>query len=170
MQNVYKIKKSIKIPMILSVFLSLPVFWQATSRHLETNMLLIAGLLIFLFYMITINNIIKKVSIDNGSISVTSLWGTKTAKHDEIKNITAITMGSRQFINITTNNSNLVIANNYANFLNMIVNIKDAFPETCAATNIDTLIDNPVNRKNDTLGAWLTVAILVAINLSNFQL
>ena len=68
MQKVYKIKKSLKTPMILGVLISIPVFVDVFQRGYETRILIMASLLVILFYLFTVNNLVKRLTITDSGI------------------------------------------------------------------------------------------------------
>ncbi|HPA83860.1 MAG TPA: hypothetical protein PLJ30_03570, partial [Deltaproteobacteria bacterium] len=61
MDTIYKIKKNLQIPMILATIISIPVFIDVIMAGFELSMLLMALLLMSLFYLLTINNILRRV-------------------------------------------------------------------------------------------------------------
>jgi len=64
MPQVYKIKKAVKAPMVLAVLLSIPVFVDVIASGFATTMLVMAVILMVLFYLFTLNNLIKRVIVD----------------------------------------------------------------------------------------------------------
>ncbi|MCE5275981.1 MAG: hypothetical protein LLG43_12715, partial [Deltaproteobacteria bacterium] len=97
MDQVYKIKKSLKAPMLLAVVISLPVFVDVISSGFPTKTLIMAITLMVLFYLFTLNNLIKRVIVSSGEVSIKSLFGSSRIALDEISRLDGITMGTRQF-------------------------------------------------------------------------
>ncbi|HPS93484.1 MAG TPA: hypothetical protein PK600_03345, partial [Deltaproteobacteria bacterium] len=76
MDQVYKIKKSLKVPMLLAVVISLPVFVDVISSGFPTKTLIMAITLMVLFYLFTLNNLIKRVIVSSGEVSIKGLFGS----------------------------------------------------------------------------------------------
>ena len=76
MPQVYKIKKAVKAPMVLAVILSIPVFVDVIASGFATTMLIMAVILMVLFYLFTLNNLIKRVIVDAQEIVIKGLFGS----------------------------------------------------------------------------------------------
>jgi hypothetical protein len=167
MQQVYKIKKALKTPWILAVIISIPVFIDVLYKGYETKILIMAALLILLFYLFTINNLIKRIAIDTKEITIRSLFGSNRILVDDIKFIDSITIGSRQFITISAKKSSL-IPNTFDDFTGIIDSLCSVAKEEAIGKGLLELREHIVTRKSDITMAWITVILLVLIIL--FQL
>jgi hypothetical protein len=76
MQQVYKIKKALIAPMVLAVLLSIPVFVDVIRSGQTTRVLVMASLLMILFYLFTLNNLLKKIFVGAQKDIIRSLFGT----------------------------------------------------------------------------------------------
>lgn len=167
MQTVYKIKNALKTPMLLAVLISIPVFVDVFRRGYETRILIMASLLVILFYLFTLNNLIKRLTINESGIALKSLFGTNAASFDEIKLIDGISFGSRQFIGITSKKY-LLIPNNFENFETIIDDIRQVAREEVIGQGLIKMREKIVTRKSDITMAWIVVLLLVLCNVILF--
>lgn len=163
MENVYKIKKAHKIPLTLAVLASLPVFTDVLMSDYETGILILIGILILLFYVLTLNNLLRKVTINKDQITVRSLGGTSKVDIEDITSVDGVTMGSRQFITISAGKKNHLITNSYAEFSNLVDDIEQLSLGDRQGEGIRMLKENPVTRTSDITTSWITVILLTLI-------
>ncbi|HOJ13038.1 MAG TPA: hypothetical protein PLS81_03820 [Deltaproteobacteria bacterium] len=167
MKNVYKIKRALVVPMAIALVISLPVFLDVFRRGYETRYVVMASLLVILFYLFTVNNMIKRVVLDETGISLRGLFGTAKAPFDEIKRVDGIRFGSRQFIALTAR-KNLLIPNNFERFSSLVEEIESRVPKETIADGFLHLKEHIVNRKSDITMAWIVVLLLVLCNVLLF--
>ncbi len=169
MDNVYKIKKSLKTPMIIATILSIPVFADVVMKGHETSVLVMAVLLMVLFYLLTVNNILRKVHITDAEISLRGLTGTRRIPVQDIKLIDGMTMGTRQFVSISSKKRHHLIPNSYEDFSGIIEDVEKIAGEGVLGQGIASLKENIIVRKSDVTGAWLAVIVLVIIIFVRFS-
>lgn len=167
MESVYRIKKALRVPLLLSLIVSLPVFWDVFHRGYQTRVVVMASLLVALFYLFTINNLVKRVTIDETGVSIRGVFGTSRAVFDHIKRVDGIRFGARQFIAITEKR-NILIPNTFAGFDSLIDDILAKVPQETVAEGIVSMRENIVSRKSDITMAWIIVIILLFCNILIF--
>jgi len=167
MQKVYKIKKSLKTPMILGVLISMPVFVDVFKRGYETRILIMASLLVILFYLFTVNNLVKRLTITDSGIIMKSLFGSNTAAFQDIKLIDGITFGSRQFIGITSKKY-MLIPNSFEDFAAIIDDMKLVAAEEIIGQGLLQMREHIVARRSDITMAWIVVILLLICNVILF--
>jgi hypothetical protein len=167
MEHVYKIKKALKAPMVLAVILSIPVFIDVIRMGYATRILVMACLLMVLFYLFTLNNLIKKLIVRDNEIIITGLFGSTRISVDEVKLVDGVTLGSRQFITISAK-KNTFIPNNYDDFVSIIDSLKFVVKEDAAGKGLEDLRGHVVTRKSDITMAWITVILLMIIVVIRF--
>lgn len=168
MNRVYKIKKALKVPMALAVVISIPVFADVLTKGFEAKILVSAVSLIIIFYLLTLNNILRKVRVTDQAISISGLFGTRHIKLDSVTSIDGMTMGTRQFITISTSKKNYIISNSYDDFTILVDDLSNIWPEDQRVAGLEHLRNNIISRKSDINGAWITVIILLIIILIRF--
>jgi hypothetical protein len=168
MPQVYKTKKALIAPMLLAVILSIPVFVDVILSGFATKMLIMAIPLMVLFYLFALNNLIKRVLVDPHEIVIKSLFGSIRIGADEITRIDGITMGSRQFITLSTKKRSHLIPNSFDNFPGIIDSIRGMAPGETIGEGLEQLRENVVNRKSDITMSWITVILLAIIILIRF--
>jgi hypothetical protein len=168
MDRIYKIKKALKAPMILAMLISIPIFVDVINSGFATRMLVMAILLMVLFYLFTINNLIKQVTIADQEIVIRSLFGSSRIKVEDIINIDGMTMGSRQFISISAKKRSYLIPNSFDDFTGLIDSLKDMVPEEAIGEKLLQLRGNVVTRKSDIAMGWITVILLMLIIVMRF--
>ena len=167
MQHVYKIKKALKAPMVLAVILSIPVFVDVIRTGYQTKILVMASLLMVLFYLFTLNNLIKKVVVSETEIVIRSLFGSNRIPVDAVKLVDGLTFGSRQFLTIAAKKNSL-IPNTFDDFAGVIDSIKAVVKEETIGKGLHDLRQNIVTRRSDITMAWITVMLLVIILVVRF--
>ena len=154
--------------MILAVLVSIPIFADVIRSGFATNMLIMAIVLMVLFYLFTINNLIKQVTITAQEIVIRSLFGSSVIKVEDIVNIDGITMGSRQFISISAKKRSYLIPNSFDDFSGLIDTLKGLVSEEIIGEKLIHLRENVVNRKSDIAMGWITVILLTLIIVMRF--
>jgi hypothetical protein len=167
MEHVYKIKKALKTPMVLAVILSIPVFVDVIRMGYATRILVMACLLMILFYLFTLNNLIKKLLVGDNEIIIRGLFGSTRIPVDEIKLIDGVRMGTRQFITISAKKSSF-IPNNFDNFVGIIDSLRSVVKEEAIGQGLLELREQTVSRKSDITMAWITVILLMIIVVIRF--
>lgn len=168
MERIYKIKKALKTPMVLAVLISIPIFVDVIRSGFETRMLVMAILLMVLFYLFTINNLIKRVTLTDQEISIRSLFGSTRVKVEDIINLDGIVMGSRQFVSVSAKKRSYLIPNSFDDFSGLIDDLKGLVPEERIGGKLAHIRENIVNRKSDIAMGWITVILLALIILLRF--
>lgn len=167
MRQVYKIKKALIAPMILAVLLSVPVFVDVIRTGHTTRVLFMASLLMVLFYLFTLNNLLKRIIIEDSVILIRSLFGTARIPLEEIKLVDAVTMGSRQFITISAK-KNSYIANTFDDFSGIIESIQEVVKDENIGKGLLEMKGHVVTRRSDITMAWITVILLAIIVVIRF--
>lgn len=163
MEKVYKIKNSLRLPMILAVILSIPVFFDLMGRGMETGHIILIVILMLFFYLMAINNLIRRVTITPDSVTIGNFMGRKTIARADITALDGLSVGSRQFISLIVGKSSHLIQNSYADFTGLMDALAAMVPEDHIKEGFSQIRQNPLTRSGDTIAAWLTVAILVTI-------
>ncbi|MGC9323579.1 MAG: hypothetical protein ACP5G0_02405 [Desulfomonilia bacterium] len=168
MDSVYKIKKGLKAPMVLAVLLSIPVFVDVVMGGFELKILIMALALMVLFYLFTLNNLLRLVRITDTEITISSLFGKSRITLDEVNSFDSMVMGSRQFITISSKKKNHLIPNSFDAFPRIIEDIISVAPENTVSEGLVFLKDHTVTRKSDITVGWITVILLLLIILIRF--
>jgi hypothetical protein len=168
MDTVYKIKKNLQIPMTIATLVSFPVFVDVIMAGFEISMLIMALLLMLLFYLLTINNLLRKVRITESAVFIGGILGTRKIPVDDISRVEGITMGSRQFITLTTKKRNYLIPNSFARFHEIISDLERVAKAEALGPGLASLKENIIVRKSDITGAWITVILLFIIVIIRF--
>ncbi len=168
MDNVYKIKKKLKLPMSLATVISIPVFADVVMQGYQTSILVMAVILMILFYLLTINNLLRKVRITDNEVSIRGITGLRRLPIEDISFIDGITMGTRQFISLSSKKRNYLIPNSFENFPDIVSALEQIAKEGTLGDGIKALKENIIVRKSDITGAWITVILLLIIILVRF--
>lgn len=137
-------------------------------RGLEIKMLIMALSLMILFYLLTINNILRKIRITDSKVSISGILGSKHIPVEEISQIDGMIMGTRQFITISSSKKNHLIPNSFDDFPSIIDDLMNITAQEKHGSSISFLRDNVVVRKSDITGAWITVILLAIIILIRY--
>jgi hypothetical protein len=168
MDNVYKIKKSLKTPMIIATLISIPVFADVIMRGFKlSTMIMVLGLMI-LFYVLTLNNILRKVRITDSGVTIRGILGIRRIPIENITLIDGMTMGTRQFATVTTKKGNYLIPNSFENFQAIVSDLEQIGREETIGKGLSLLKENIIVRRSDITGAWITVILLLIILLIRF--
>lgn len=160
---VYKIKSSLRLPMILAVILSIPVFADLMGRGMETGHIILIVILMLFFYIMAINNILKRVTITADSVTIGNFLGRKSIAGTDITALDGLSVGQRQFISLIVGKRSHLIQNSFADFAGMMDALRAMVPGDHIKEGFEQIRQNPLTRTGDTIAAWLTVAILVTI-------
>lgn len=154
--------------MILATVISIPIFADVAMKGFELSMLIMALSLMIIFYLLTLNNILRRVRITDTSVIISGIFGSKNIKTEDITMIDGMTMGTRQFITITTKKRNHLIPNSFENFADIILDLMRVTTPERHGGSLETLKDNVMVRKSDITGAWITVILLLIIILVRY--
>jgi len=154
--------------MVIATIISLPIFADVIMSGLEIKMLVMALCLMVLFYLLTINNILRKITISDSRVIVSGILGPKQIPLDEITIVDGMTIGTRQFITISSSKKNHLIPNSFDNFSGIIDELMNRIPPEKHGGALSALRDNIIVRKSDITGAWITVILLAIIILIRY--
>ncbi|MEA3223636.1 MAG: hypothetical protein U9P49_10810 [Thermodesulfobacteriota bacterium] len=169
MSDTYKVKKSFRIPMVVSVIISLPIFADVILNEAQMPHLAIAIFLLLIFYILTINSLIRKVTLSEDGIRIRGLLGSRTSKLDDISFIDGVSIGSKQYITISVPKKTYIIPNSYAGFDKITNFFCSHLKEDKTGEGIRLIRENPVNRNKDTIVAWITAGVLVLVLFIRFH-
>lgn len=153
--------------MVLAVILSIPVFVDVIHMGYATRVLVMACLLMVLFYLFTLNNLIKKLIVRDNEIIIRGLFGSTRIPVDEAKLVDGVTLGTRQFITISAK-KNTFIPNNFDDFVGIIDSLKSVVKADAVGKGLLDLRGHVVTRKSDITMAWITVILLMIIVVIRF--
>ena len=153
--------------MVLAVILSIPVFVDVLRMGYATRILVMACLLMILFYLFTLNNLIKKLIVTDNEIIIRGLFGSTRIPIDEVKLVDGVTMGTRQFITISSK-KNTFIPNNFDDFVGIMDSLKSVVKDEAVGKGLLDLRGHVVTRKSDITMAWITVILLLIIVVIRF--
>lgn len=154
--------------MTLAVILSIPVFYDVFSTGMSTKIMVITIILISMFYLLTLNNLIKRVVLDKTSISTRSILGVKHILLEDIDLVDGATMGTRQFITISSKKKNYLAANSLDGFSDLISRVIEMTDKEIQGEGLHIIAENTINRKSEATGAWITVILLLIIIVIRF--
>lgn len=149
--------------MALAMILSVPVFYDLFTRGLPTGQLVLVGILIVFFYLMAINNLVRRVALDGDKLSIINYLGRKEIDLADVTSLDGISLGKRQFISLAAAGRNHLIQNSFAGFFELMEALRAQVPPAKIRDGLEHLRQFPQVRTGDTLAAWLTVIILVAI-------
>ena len=163
MEQVYKIKNSLRIPMAFAIILSIPVFYDVFNKGLATQHIFIVGTLVFVFIVFAANNLLRKISISKDEISILSIVGKKVIPLNEITSLDGVSLGRRQYISITHKKRTHLIPNSFSDFTKILITLKALAQEGVIGQGLRDIESFPLSRTGDTIAAWITVILLTGI-------
>ncbi|HEY9161309.1 MAG TPA: hypothetical protein VIS94_09510 [Desulfomonilia bacterium] len=163
MEKVYKIKNSLRIPMMIAIILSIPVFIDLFSKGIARQHIVIVSILVLVFIIFAFNNLLRKICIFDDRISIFSIAGKKIIPFNEITSVDGISLGRRQYISIVHKKKTTLVPNSFRDFQSILVSIKNIVPEDIIGQGLKDIESYPLSRTGDTIGAWITVIILAVI-------
>ena len=163
MEQVYKIKNSLRIPMAFAIILSIPVFYDVFNKGLATQHIFIVGTLVFVFIVFAANNLLRKISISKDEISILSIVGKKVIPLNEITSLDGVSLGRRQYISITHKKRTHLIPNSFSDFTKILITLKALAQEGVIGQGLRDIESFPLSRTGDTIAAWITVILLAGI-------
>jgi len=154
--------------MIVAALISIPVFADVIMRGFKAStMILVLGLMV-LFYLLAINNILRKIQITDSQIIIRSILGIRRIPRESITFIDGMSMGTRQFASISTKKRSYLIPNSFESFPSILSDLEKLGSEETLGKGLSSLRENIIVRKSDTAGAWITVILLLIILLIRF--
>jgi hypothetical protein len=163
MERGYKIKNSLRVPMVIAIILSIPVFYDVFNKDLAKQHVFIVGTLAFVFIVFAANNLLRKITIFKERITILSIAGKKGIPFNEITSVDGISLGRRQYITITHKKRTHLIPNSFCDFSKILKTIKELVPENIIGQGLSDIENFPLSRTGDTLAAWITVILLAGI-------
>lgn len=154
--------------MIVSIILAGPVFFDVFSRGISRQHLFIVGFLVCVFILFVLNTLLRKISVEDTSITIVSIAGKKEVPFSEIKSIDGISLGRRQYITISHKSKTYLIPNSFNSFPDIVSSLIQLFPDEIIAPGLKDLEKYPLTRTGDTIAAWITVLVLLLIIFVRF--
>lgn len=168
MEKIYKIKNSLRIPMAISIILSLPVFFDIFKRGVPGQHIILAGILIVIFFVFVANTLLRTIRLDDEYIIIMSISGKKIIPLNEVTTADGISLGRRQYISLSYKSRTYLIPNSFQNFTKIIATLTEKLPEDKLCQGLRDIEKFPLVRTGDTISAWITVSILAAIIFLRF--
>ncbi len=170
MNRVYKVKRSITLPLILAVILSIPVFALSVRSDAATAKLVWTFILMLLFYGFALNKIIQRVSMVEDRLEFRSMFGRRNIGLDDIRGIEGATMGSRQFIILNTGGAPRHFSNSLDGFNDLTADLMAATPPTVHGEGLHEIVNHPIINRRDALAPWIAVLVLLMLLFANLPL
>lgn len=156
--------------MAIAAILGLPITYDIYTRGLSHIQIALVTVLMIFFYVLTINNLVRKVITRSDGIDIITYLGKKSYSADDISNIDGYSMGKRQFIIIASKKRHSFIQNSFVGFLDIVSDLKKILPEEKIKEGITEIQKIPLERTGDTVAAWLTVVIMILIIIRTYFL
>ena len=172
MEMTYKIKNSLKIPMAISILLSLPIVIDMLSTGFPRSHIITVSILFVIFYLLAINSLIRRVMLTEEGVSIRGLLGTKTMLLSEISTLDGVSFGTKQYLTISGNNKNFIIPNSFSGFNEIVGFFCAHLKEKTLGDGAMQIQENPLVRRSDVIAAWITaliLAVIVLVRVSSFQ-
>jgi hypothetical protein len=163
MEQVYKIKNSLRVPMVIAIVLSIPVFYDVFNKGIAKQHVLIVGTLVLVFIVFAANNLLRKIVIFKDRMLILSIAGKKVIPFNEITSVDGISLGRRQYITVTHQKRNHLIPNSFSGFTKILITIKGLVQEDIIGQGLIDIENFPLSRTGDTIAAWITVILLAGI-------
>jgi hypothetical protein len=163
MEQVYKIKNSLRIPMIAAIILSIPVFYDVFNKGLAKQHKFVIVTLVLVFFVFSFNNLLRKITIFKDKITILNILGKKVIPFNEIGSLDGLSLGRRQYISITYKKRTHLIPNSFNNFNNLLLTMKELVPGDLVSQGFSDIESFPLSRTGDTIAAWITVLLLAGI-------
>lgn len=155
--------------MALAIILSVPVFYDLFFlRGLPTGQLVLIGILMVFFYLMAINNLVRRVILDGSKLSIVNYLGRTEIDLPEVSALDGLSLGKRQFISLSSGKRHHLIQNSFEGFFELMEAVSTQVPSTKIKDGMEQIRRFPQVRTGDTIAAWVTVAILAAIIFSRF--
>jgi hypothetical protein len=163
MELVYKIKNALRIPMVIAIILSIPVFYDVFNKGLAKQNKVIVVTLIFVFIIFAANSLFRKISIFKDRITILNILGKKIIPFNEISSLDGISLGRRQYISITHKKKTHLIPNSFNDFPNLLLTMKELVQDDIVGQGFKDIENFPLSRTGDTIAVWITVLLLAGI-------
>lgn len=163
MPETYKIKKSIVIPLAVSVFavagliLVSFLFTPLRGERLVMPVLFFIGLYIFL------ESFSHTVALKTEGIEVKKFLRKKEIAWEHITLIDSLVMGSKVYLLLTTKKGFHILSNNYERFTQLIGRFKENLGEERIDGRVIGFIEHPLINNKPVYSAWLMAIFMVAI-------
>ena len=163
MDNVYKIKRSITLPLIIAVALSFPVFGLSLRTGAPTAKLIWTLALMFLFYLFALNRILQRVVLATNAIAFQGITGKRSVSFEAIKSIDGVTMGTRQFVVVTAGNRSFHFSNSLDRFQYLSIKLKQNTEQEVQCSGLAEIIDAPTSNRRDSFAPWVAVLVMLML-------
>ena len=159
----YKIRKGFLIPMGITVILGVILLLIGVSIQMPSGRLYLLAAFMVPAVLIFIESSRRKVHIGADRILMEKTLGTKEIKLNDINSVDAIRVRKRVFINLTTEDTFMIISNSYERFDELVRQLVDLVPEPAISDETRQMAADPPLKCSDIFSAWLAVAVLLLV-------
>ena len=170
MKKVYKVKRSITFPLLIAVLLSIPVFVFSVQGDAATAKLIWTFILMLLFYGFALNKIMQAITLTPDELEFRGILGRRIVKTTDITAIEGASMGTRQFIVISSATGSQHFSNSLDGFAELATSLKTMTPSGIQGSGLNDITQSPLINRRDALAPWIAVLVLSMLLLGNFSI
>ena len=158
----FRIRKVLVIPHLLCALLASALLGISWCQGEPPARLVLPVSFTLLFTFLAVNILVRRLRIDEKSVSQRRLWGIKTIPFDDINRFDATQLRNRVFFALSTADSYLIFTNAYDDLGDILKTLMERIPPHKVGAEIPPLADLPPLRQANVIPLWLMVAILGA--------
>ncbi len=163
MQNVFKIKRALTVPLaldaaLLLVLLLIVLFTGGSS--LEIGILCIGFIPLLL---ISLELLIREIRTDDAGLHIKKVLKKRDIPWGEVTHVGVVALNKKIYLVLTTTKGFHVVSNAYEKFLDFVRETLAHVDRERMEEEVSGLIDHPVKRISDIVLSWVAFAVMAGI-------
>lgn len=167
--SAYRIRKSFLVPMGLTVLLGCVLLVSGVFLQVPVARQILLALFILPAVLIFIESRRRIVRISSDHVVVEKVLRTKRIDFKDLTSVDAVRIRKRVFISLSTEDSFLIISNGYERFGQLVQELVRVVPESTLSDEARQLAQDPPQKCSDIFSAWVAVAVLTLIIITQFR-
>jgi hypothetical protein len=167
-ENIYKIRRSFLIPLIIIVVLLFLLFAISLFNGQKWEIIVLA-ILFFVSLAVGVETSRRKVIINEQGIKIKKFFRVKEFVWAEVTHLGVVAMKKKVYFLLTTTKGFYIISNLLENHALLIRSLVDKLGEGKVEVEVINYLDNPLERLSLIVMSWVAVLVIAAVIISKLS-
>jgi len=162
MENIYKIKKSFVIPLIIITILLFVLFLLSLlNGHMGERIILAVFFVISLF--IGIESVKREIIVSEEKLTIKKFFRRKEFTFAEITHLAVVALKKKVYFLLTTTKGFYIFSNLFENHALLIRSLMDRLGDQRVEVEVKNYLNHPVERLSLVIMSWVAAFIIAAL-------
>lgn len=168
MSNIYKIKRSFVIPLIIIIILLFVLFLLSLLNGRMAERIILAVIFVISLF-IGIESQKREIAVSEEKLTIKKFFRRKEFTYEEITHLAVVALKKKVYFLLTTTRGFYIFSNLFENHALLIRSLVDRLGEEKVEMEVRDYLNHPVERLAMVIMSWIAVliiAVLITLKLS----